>query len=284
MTRLTKLSIAAGTVVAFSFAASAVFAAAPKTGSDIGKAMTMFQGIGNRDATLATKYIDAKRFVNHNPEAYPGVAGIQGFISHLPPEKSPITVVRAFQDGDYVFTQAEGDLYGPKVFFDIFRFDHGKIVEHWDNLTEQTPPNASGHTPVDGRTQAEDLSDTAKNKALVQDFYQTIFLNGDFAKMGTFFDGDNFIRHDARGGDGLSALGALMQEQAKQGIVMKVGKIEKVLGEGNFVLVAASGSIADKPVAYYDLFRVANGKIAEHWDTIQNIPPQDERKNQDGKF
>ena len=209
---------------------------------------------------------------------------IQGFISHLPPEKSPITVVRAFQDGDYVFTQAEGDLYGPKVFFDIFRFDHGKIVEHWDNLTEQTPPNASGHTPVDGPTQAEDFPDTAKNKALVTDFYQTIFLNGDFAKMGTFFDGDNFIRHDSRGGDGLSALGALMQEQAKQGIVMKVGKIEKVLGEGNFVLVAASGSIADKPVAYYDLFRVANGKIAEHWDTIQNIPPQDERKNQDGKF
>ncbi len=102
--------------------------------------------------------------------------------------------------------------------------------------------------------------------------------------MGTFFDGDNFIRHDARGGDGLSALAALMQEQAKQGIVMKVGKIEKVLGEGDFVLVAASGSIADKPVAYYDLFRVANGKIAEHWDTIQNIPAQDERKNQDGKF
>ena len=284
MTRLTRISIAAVTTVAFSFAARAVFAAAPKPGNDIGKAMTMFQGIGNRDAALATKYIDAKHFVNHNPEAYPGVAGIQGFISHLPPEKSPITVVRAFQDGDYVFTQAEGDLYGPKVFFDIFRFDHGKIVEHWDNLTDQTPPNVSGHTPVDGPTQAEDLSDTAKNKAIVTDFYQTIFLNGDFAKMGTFFDGDNFIRHDARGGDGLSALGALMQEQAKQGIVMKVGKIENVLGEGNFVLVAASGSIADKPVAYYDLFRVSNGKIAEHWDTIQNIPPQDERKNQDGKF
>ena len=283
MTRLTRISIAA-TVAAFSFAAVVASAAAGNRGDDIDKAMTMIQGIGNRDATLATKYIDAKHFVNHNPEAYPGVAGIQGFISHLPQEKSPITVVRSFQDGNYVFTQAEGDLYGPKVFFDIFRFDHGKIVEHWDNLTEQTPPNASGHTPVDGPTQAGDLSDTAKNKALVQDFYQTIFLNGDFAKMGTFFNGDNFIRHDARGGDGLSALGALMQEQAKQGIVMKVGKIEKVLGEGNFVLVAASGSIADKPVAYYDLFRVANGKIAEHWDTIQNIPPQAERKNQDGKF
>ncbi len=175
MTRLTRISIAAVTVVAFSFAASAVFAAAPKPGNDIGKAMTMFQGIGNRDAALAAKYIDAKHFVNHNPEAYPGVAGIQGFISHLSPEKSPITVVRAFEDGDYVFTQAEGDLYGPKVFFDIFRFDYGKIVEHWDNLTEQTPPNASGHSPVDGPTQAEDLSDTAKDKALVQDFIKQSF-------------------------------------------------------------------------------------------------------------
>ncbi len=243
--------------------------------------MTMFQGIGNRDAALATKYINAKHFVNHNPEAYPGITGIQGFISHLPPQQSPITVVRAFQDGNYVFTQAEGDLYGPKVFFDIFRFENGRIVEHWDNLTDPTPPNASGHTAVDGPTQAEDLSDTAGNKALVQDFYQTIFLNGDFAKMGTFFDGDNFIRHDAPGGDGLSAPGALMQEQAKQRIVMKVGKLERVLGEGNFVLVAASSSIADNPLLLRPL-RVANGKIAEHWHTIQNIPAQDERKNQDG--
>jgi predicted SnoaL-like aldol condensation-catalyzing enzyme len=65
---------------------------------------------------------------------------------------------------------------------------------------------------------------------------------------------------------------------------MTVSKIDLILGQGNFVLVAASGAIAGKPVAYYDLFRVQNDKIAEHWDVIENIPPQDQFKNQNGKF
>ena len=50
------------------------------------------------------------------------------------------------------------------------------------------------------------------------------------------------------------------------------------------MLVAATGSIADEPVAYYDLFRVEKSKIAEHWDVIENIPPSDQFKNRNGKF
>lgn len=246
--------------------------------------VTVSEGIGTRDPALATEYIDAKAFKNHNPMAYDGVAGIQGFIAHLPPAHSPLKVVRAFQDGAYVFTQSEGDLFGPKAFFDIYRFENGLIVEHWDNMTEMTPPNASGHTPTDGPIQATDLGETAKNKQVVKDFYEAIFLKGQFNLMSSFFDGDHFIRHDARGGDGLSALGALMQQQAKQGVVMSVSKINLILGQGNFVLVVATGSIADKPVAYYDLFRVDHGKIAEHWDVIESIPPADQFKNQNGKL
>ncbi|MDX8500630.1 hypothetical protein RFM99_19675 [Mesorhizobium sp. VK4C] len=38
------------------------------------------------------------------------------------------------------------------------------------------------------------------------------------------------------------------------------------------------------PTSFYDLFRVENGTIAEHWDTIETIPPQSVWKNQNGKF
>ncbi len=128
------------------------------------------------------------------------------------------------------------------------------------------------------------MEETEENKALVKDFYETIFLRAEFQKMGQFFQGDKYIRHDARGGDNVSSLQTLMQVQAKQGVTMKVDKIALILGQGNFVLVVAGGSISDKPVAYYDLFRVANSKIAEHWDVIEEIPPQSEWKNQSGKF
>ena len=36
--------------------------------------------------------------------------------------------------------------------------------------------------------------------------------------------------------------------------------------------------------SYYDLLRVANGKIVEHWDTIEAVAPPDEWKHDNGKF
>ena len=71
---------------------------------------------------------------------------------------------------------------------------------------------------------------------------------------------------------------------AKAGITMKYDKIHKVLGEGNFVLVMSEGKFGGKHIAFYDLFRVENGKIAEHWDTIEPIPEKKDHKNPNGKF
>jgi predicted SnoaL-like aldol condensation-catalyzing enzyme len=71
---------------------------------------------------------------------------------------------------------------------------------------------------------------------------------------------------------------------AKQGITMKYDQIHQVLGEGNFVLIVSEGTFANQPTSFYDLFRVENGKLAEHWDTLETIPPQQERKNDNGKF
>ena len=84
--------------------------------------------------------------------------------------------------------------------------------------------------------------------------------------------------------DGLSGLGAALEALAKQGIQMQYHKVHQVLGEGNFVLVVSEGSFADQPTAFYDLFRVENGKIDEHWDTIETIPPKAHWKNNNGKF
>ena len=75
-----------------------------------------------------------------------------------------------------------------------------------------------------------------------------------------------------------------MQALATQGLAVKYTKVHKILGEGNFVLVVSEGNFGDKPSAYYDLYRIQNGKIAEHWDTIQAIPPREEWKNPNGKF
>ena len=66
---------------------------------------------------------------------------------------------------------------------------------------------------------------------------------------------------------------------------MQYDQVHQVIGEGNFVLTASEGKFGKGDhVAFYDLFRLENGKIVEHWDIIQPIPPKEEWKNDNGKF
>ncbi len=71
---------------------------------------------------------------------------------------------------------------------------------------------------------------------------------------------------------------------AKAGTPMVYTKNHFILGEGNFVLTSSEGSFLGKSVAFYDLFRIADGLIVEHWDTVEEIPPRDQWKNDNGKF
>jgi len=50
------------------------------------------------------------------------------------------------------------------------------------------------------------------------------------------------------------------------------------------LLTISEGYFAGKSSSFYDLFRVENSRIAEHWDTIATIPPCNEWKNANGKF
>jgi predicted SnoaL-like aldol condensation-catalyzing enzyme len=53
---------------------------------------------------------------------------------------------------------------------------------------------------------------------------------------------------------------------------------------GNFVLLISEGLFDAKPTAFYDLYRIENGKQVEHWDVLETIPPTDQWKNPNGKF
>lgn len=229
-------------------------------------------------------YINASKYIQHNLGVADGLAGFGALLKALPPNSAKVNTVRAFEDGDFVFTHTDYNFFGPKIGFDIFRFENGLIVEHWDNLQETAKPNPSGHTMIDGPAVSTNLHKTEENKKLVKQFVEDILVNGKMDKLAGYFNGDNYIQHNPLIPDQLSGLGKALGEWAKQGITMKYSKIHKVLGEGNFVLVVSEGDLAGKHNAFYDLFRVENGKIVEHWDTIEPIPAQADWKNNNGKF
>ena len=73
-----------------------------------------------------------------------------------------------------------------------------------------------------------------------------------------------------------------MKKLQAQGAPLTIKTLHRVIGEGNFVLTQSEGESGGKPSAIYDLFRVEHGKIAEHWEVIQEIPA--ESKNTNGMF
>ncbi len=229
--------------------------------------------------------INAAKYKQHNLAIADGLAGFGAVLAQLPKGSARVNTVRVFEEGNFVFAHTDYNFFGPKIGFDIFRFEDGKIVEHWDNLQEK-PVNAnlSGRTMTDGPQEASELEKTEANKILVRAFVDDILVNGKMEKLAGYFNGDNYIQHNPQIADQLSGLGQALGEWAKQGITMKYDTIHKVLGEGNFVLVVSEGHLAGKLTSFYDLFRVEKGKIAEHWDVIEPIAPQSEWKNQNGKF
>ena len=230
-------------------------------------------------------YINADNYVQHNLAVGDGLAGFGAVIANAPEGGFKAKVVRAFEDGEYVALHTQYDFFGPKAGFDIFRFEEGKIVEHWDNLTEITPPNPSGRTQFDGATEIENVDQTAKNKQIVEMFVKDILMNGESDKLTDYVSTEKYLQHNSGIADGLDGLGAALKYFAENGMVLQYDKIHKVIGEGNFVLTVSEGKFGKGDhVAYYDLFRLENGKIVEHWDIIETIPAKEEWKNNNGKF
>jgi len=247
------------------------------------KAIAVLNSLQTRDKSVALEYISDEIYIQHNLGAGDGR---EGFLSlfKIPNVEFKVDIIRVFEDGDFVFTHTVYDFFGPKVGFDIFRFKDEKIVEHWDNLQEIVSKTVSGRSQIDGPTMVEELDKKEDNKKLVEKFVNDILLDKNPEKITDYISTEKYYQHNPGVADGLDALGNALAEMAKAGMPMVYSKNYRILGEGNFVLAQSEGTFMKKHVAFYDLFRVENGKIVEHWDTIEEIPPKASWKNKNGKF
>lgn len=250
------------------------------------KAIAVIESFQTGDQSAIKNYVSSKTYTQHNLSVPDGRDVVLNSIGQLSKAGTTVKVVRSFEDSDFVVLQSEYQIAGDdkQAGFDIFKFENGKIVEHWDNLQNIGDANPSGRTMLDGDTKITDKSKTEENKKLVESFVDTILVKKDLDKATDFFKGNNYIQHNPSTGDGVEATISGFQALKDANFDMTYTSIKKVLGQGNFVLVASEGSLMGEQVAYYDLFRVKNGKIAEHWDVIQTIPASDQWANQNGKF
>lgn len=253
--------------------------------SNAEKAVAVLESLESGDATAVTTYV-AESYIQHNLSAPTGRDAFVGLVGASAEAGNTVDVKRVLVDGDYVVTHTDYNFFGPNVGFDVFRFDeNGIIVEHWDNLQANPgEPNPSGHTMVDSSTEVVDQELTEENRALVAGFVNEVLVNGNYDVLPNYFDGDNYIQHNPGVADGLSGFNEAVTALAGQGIFMVYETVEAVIADGNFVLVVSNGTFGDAPTSFYDLFRVEDGVIAEHWDVQETILAEDQWQNDNGKF
>ena len=115
-----------------------------------------------------------------------------------------------------------------------------------------------------------------KNKALVLDAFDTLFNKRDYAAAEKYWS-SKYIQHSAHiepGRDGLFNLirntpATLRYEH------------QLIVAEGDYVVVHGRFSGYGRPVAWVaaDIVRIENGRLAEHWDVLQDEATKAESKS-----
>jgi predicted SnoaL-like aldol condensation-catalyzing enzyme len=129
---------------------------------------------------------------------------------------------------------------------------------------------------------AADAAGLEANKKLVVAFYDASINNKDFAAASRYL-GSQYKQHNPTARDGADGLKAFI-EFLKARFPNQHGEIKQVIAEGDLVVLHVHSTRGDNTPgrAIVDIFRVAGGKVVEHWDVIQDIP--EKAANPNGMF
>lgn len=250
------------------------------------KALYM-EGIRDGRVREAVTAYTGVRYTQHST----GVAdGVEGFVEFFEPfmarnPKRAIEIVRAIEDGRYVFVhvyQSLNDGEHQWVTTDLFDTDEidDTIIEHWDVISAFEGPGPSGHSQVDGETEIRDLDQTEANKAKVRLFMTEVLQNGDFSRFDDYV-AEDLIQHAITLDDGRAAFRERIEEAQRAGVQCEF--VFKLIGQGNFVVSYSKSVLDDEAMAVFNIWRLAGGRIVEHWSNAEPIPPREDWANS-GKF
>ncbi|WP_171177595.1 nuclear transport factor 2 family protein [Ruegeria sp. HKCCD8929] len=240
------------------------------------------KGIETGDA-MAAAVVNEDKYIQHNPQTHEGSEGIAALFARLSKTSPRVTFKRVFEDGDFAFAHNEYDFASLRAAFEVFRFEDGQAVEHWDNIQPLLGPNHSGRGMLDGSTEITDLDKTEANRALARTFVEEVLIGRQPERLADFI-AEDLIQHSPDLADGLPALRTALEQTENGHPVLVYERLHRVLAEGNFVLCVCEGQRKGVHTSFYELFRIEAGLIVEHWDTVEAIPPREEWKNNNGKF
>jgi predicted SnoaL-like aldol condensation-catalyzing enzyme len=144
-------------------------------------------------------YVNPNKYIQHNLQVGPGPAGVAALIKNMPPDAS-VNTVRVFEDGDYVFAHTEYNSFGPRIGFDIFRYEDN-VAERIRALAHdgvhhivEVAFGANIKTDTEVLAQGGSIATYATNAPMPEiPVWQLVFINA-----GLFFVGSDDVPADAK--------------------------------------------------------------------------------------
>jgi len=114
---------------------------------------------------------------------------------------------------------------------------------------------------------------TPKNNTIVLQAYQELFGDHDLTALDRYW-AENYIQHNPTMTDGRDAVKQLLEKMGVSHWPKQKVDVKRIIAEGDLVMTqVVQPKFGDSPeTVIVDIFRVENGKIAEHWDVMQPVP------------
>jgi len=251
-------------------------------GSKAGLARQVLTAAFTSDDTSIVDQVVRPDYIQHNPQAPDGPDALKYFGAATRQQFPEITFVpyQSVTDGDMVLLHsnlvAVPGTPGIAV-FDFFRFEDGKIAEHWDVLQEVPATSISGNNMFS--TLSAPRSEAAKqpwltayNTKLVTEFADRLWVKKDLSAIDEFIDAE-YREHSPNIPDGIegakTGLSGFFAQFPELSVVPK-----RVIAQGDLVAIHSHSVLVpgERGRAVVDLYRVRNGKVVEHWDAFQDVP------------
>jgi predicted SnoaL-like aldol condensation-catalyzing enzyme len=150
-------------------------------------------------------------------------------------------------------------------------------------------PAAAGRRPAPAKSRAakrvrddslaREKARLRRNKQLVLAFYAKMIGEKD-PEAARRFMGEPYVQHSPYAKDGFEGV-AEFARTFKRDFPNHTYDVKRVIAEGDYVMLHLHGKQGLSPhgEAVIDVFRVARGKVVEHWDVIQPLPEHSENPN-----
>jgi predicted SnoaL-like aldol condensation-catalyzing enzyme len=239
----------------------------------------------------------AERYIQHSPFQRSGRQALKDVFSVIPRREeipaemrpAPVTILA---DDDLVVFVAVDTLREPRgsgtyttTHFNLFRVTNGQLSAHWH--PDQSPPCPDlpsaadgGPQPVTGAAGAAQYAlleaaepRLARNKRLVFDAWRQLFDAGR-EELVELYLAEDYVDHNPNGASGRAGARAWFARIEDQPIVTAIrSDLVATIAEGDLVVLVRKLTLPNPRRAsesytttQMDMFRIADGRLAEHWD------------------